>query len=75
METSTMQDIRTAIFGTYTPVTSDSAVAAADGTVTIVTEVASGMAGVDWPYVLGVLLFAVVMYSFFRLVGAILKGA
>ena len=75
METSTMQDILTAIFGTYTPVTSDSAVAAADGSVTIVTEVASGMAGVDWPYVLGVLLFAVVMYSFFRLVGAILKGA
>lgn len=75
METSTMQDIFTAIFGTYTPVTSDSAVAAADGSVTIVTEVASGMAGVDWPYVLGVLLFAVVLYSFFRLVGAILKGA
>lgn len=75
METSTMQDILTAIFGTYTPVTSDSVVAAADGSVTIVTEVASGMAGVDWPYVLGVLLFAVVLYSFFRLVGAILKGA
>ena len=67
MESSTMQDILTAIFGTYTPVTSDAVVSAADGSVTVVNQVASGMAGVDWPYV--------VLYSFFRLIGAILKGA
>ena len=75
MESSTMQDILTAIFGIYTPVTSDAVVSAADGSVAVVNQVASGMAGVDWPYVLGVLLFAVVLYSFFRLIGAILKGA
>lgn len=75
MGTSTMKDILVAIFGTYTPVTTEVSVTAADGTVSTVAQVVSGMAGVDWPYVLGVLLFAVILYSFFRLVGTVLKGA
>lgn len=62
-------EILEAIFGVYTPVTYS--VAGADGTMSEV--VASGAAGVDWPYVLGVLLFALVLWSFFRLVGVILK--
>lgn len=75
MDTSTMQYILASIFGTYAPVTTEVAVTEADGTITTVTQVAAGMAGVDWPYVLGVLLFAVTLYSFFRLVGTVLKGA
>ena len=69
MDTSTMQDILASIFGTYAPITTEVAVTEADGTITTVTQVAAGMAGV------GVLLFAVTLYSFFRLVGTVLKGA
>lgn len=66
-----MKDLIFNIFGTYTPVMTDSYTTdgAFNGTV-----VASGMAGVDWPFVLGVLLFAVVLYSFFRLIGGLIKN-
>ena len=36
--------------------------------------VASGLAGVDWPWLAGVFLFAIVLWSFFRLVGVLLNG-
>lgn len=60
-----MKDMVLSLFGPYEPV------------VNIVDEtevVVSGMAGVDWPWVLTVLLFAIVLYSFFRLVGVLLRG-
>ncbi len=62
-----MKDLITSLFGTYMPVMT----LAPDG----VTEVvASGLAGVDWPWLMGAFLFAIVLYSFFRLVGVILRG-
>lgn len=65
-----MKDLILSLFGDYVPVINSTV--AADGTV--IEEVVSGMAGVDWPWVMGVLLFAIVLYSFFRLVGVILRG-
>lgn len=65
-----MKDLILTIFGSYEPVTT--MVFDAEGVV-VGEVVASGVAGVDWPYVAGVLLFAVVLYSFFRLVGVLLK--
>lgn len=56
-----MRDLIISIFGTYTPVTD------AAGTAL------QGMAGVDWPYLAGVALFALVLYSFFRLLGVVFK--
>lgn len=56
-----MRDLIISIFGTYTPVTD------AAGTPL------QGMAGVDWPYLAGVSLFALVLYSFFRLLGVVFK--
>lgn len=64
-----MRDLIVSIFGTYTPVTTD--VYDAAGSVVGETVVA-GMAGVDWPYLAGVLLFALVLFCFFRLLGGIL---
>lgn len=62
-----MKAIVLSLFGTYVPVTT----LASDG----VTEVvASGFAGVDWPWLVGAGLFAIVLYSFFRLVGVLLRG-
>lgn len=69
-----MRDLIISIFGVYEPVTSMVSVVDESGAVQIIESVASGMAGVDWPYVLGVFLFAIVLYSFFRLVGVVLGG-
>ena len=65
-----MRDLIEAIFGVYTPVTYD--VLDAEGAVLYIA-VADGAAGVDWTYVGGVFLFALVLYSFFRLLGVVFK--
>ena len=65
-----MRALIESIFGVYTPVTYD--VLGADGAV-LYTAVADGAAGVDWPYVAGTFLFALVLYSFFRLLGVVFK--
>lgn len=46
-----MQEVMTAIFGTYTPI---------DGCA-------------DWQYIGGVLLFAITLYSLFRIAGCLFK--
>lgn len=53
------------LFGVYTPITYT------DGSG--VSVVPSGMAGVDWTFLSGVLLFAITLYCVFRLVGGVLK--
>ena len=66
-----MTEILQSIFGVYTPVLTD----VYDATGTFVgTTVASGMAGVDWQYLAGVALFAIVLISVFKLLGVILKN-
>ncbi len=65
-----MRDLIETIFGVYTPVTYE--VLDANGAV-LYTAVADGAAGVDWTYVGGVFLFALVLYSFFRLLGVVFK--
>lgn len=34
--------------------------------------IASGLAGVDWPWVIGALCFVICLYSFFRILGMVL---
>lgn len=66
-----MTQILQDIFGVYTPVMAD----VYDATGNYVgTTVASGMAGVDWQYLAGVALFAIVLISVFKLLGVILKN-
>ena len=65
-----MRALIESIFGVYTPVTYD--VLDAEGNV-LYTAVADGAAGVDWTYIGGVFLFALVLYSFFRLMGVVFK--
>ena len=67
-----MKELIVSIFGAYTPVMTTETHVVADS-VQSVEVVASGLAGVDWPWLAGVLLFAVFLYSFFRLVGVLLK--
>lgn len=74
-----MKDVIISIFGPYTPVmTTESyvvpGISGVEGAVLDSMDVvAAGLAGVDWPWVAGVLLFALVLYSFLRLVGVLLK--
>lgn len=72
-----MKDLIISIFGVYEPVMSQSAVAVSDveGALSIETfdVVASGAAGLDWPWIMGVLLFAIVLWSLFRLLGVFFK--
>lgn len=72
-----MKDIIISLFGQYEPVTWYETVftTAADGTVVTETYevVASGAAGLDWPWIMGVLLFAIVLYSLFRILGVFFK--
>jgi len=66
-----MSEILQSIFGVYTPITTE---VYSDAGEYVGTVVASGMAGVDWQYLAGVALFAIVLISVFKLLGVILKN-
>lgn len=68
-----MKDLIVSLFGSYEPVMTVESHLVGEA-LEEVPVVASGVAGVDWPWVMGVLLFAIVLYSFFRLVGVLLRG-
>lgn len=71
-----MKDIIIRIFGEYEPVMSQAiATYEVDGMMdySVIDVVASGAAGVDWAWVMGVVLFAIVLYSLFRILGVFFK--
>ncbi len=69
-----MKNLIIELFGEYTPVSYMENVYDAAGEIVNMQEVvASGVAGVDWPWLVGVLLFALVLYSLFRLLGVFFK--
>lgn len=66
----------TSIFGEYTPITTTSVVSQTVGNDTyqyLVETVAPGAAGVDYEWVAGVLLFAIMLFCLMKLLGGILK--
>ena len=66
----------TSIFGEYTPVTTTSVVSQTVGNDTqqyLIETVAPGAAGVDYEWVAGVLLFAIMLFCFMKLLGGVLK--
>lgn len=65
-----MRDLIETIFGYYQPVMTDVYNEMGEY---VGSTVASGSAGVDWTYIGGVVLFAIVLWSFFRLVGVVVK--
>ena len=71
-----MKALIESIFGSYTPVMTQEVISyTVDGETLFehVDVVASGVAGVDWPWVMGVLLFAIVLRSLFRILGVFFK--
>lgn len=73
-----MKSILYDLFGNYTPNTYlvETSVTNAEGVTTTTTtyQIAEGLAGVDIEYIAGVLLFAIVLYSMFRLIGLAFGG-
>lgn len=59
------------IFGSYEPITYQVYNAASD---TIESIIPAGMAGVNWPYVLALALFGMVLYCILRMLGGVLGG-
>ena len=71
-----MKELILSIFGSYEPTMTQIAVTTEiDGALSteLVEVVASGAAGLDWPWLAGVFLFALVLYSLFRILGVFFK--
>lgn len=66
-----MRDLIANIFGTYTPPTNVTYVVV-DGVTQTVNVIPAGVAGVDWQWLAGVGLFAIVLYCLLRMVGVLL---
>lgn len=61
----------TSIFGTYSPVTYEVYNAVTESYDNVVAQ---GFAGVDWPYLLGVSGFFLVLYCILRIIGGVICG-
>ena len=66
-----LPDLVESVFGTYTPRTQTVTVYLDDGTTVEGTEIIPGVAGMDWYWIVGVFLFALILWSFFRFLGVI----
>lgn len=73
-EEQTMRDVVALVFGEYTPRTQTVTEHLSDGSSVTYTEVVSGVAGLDWEWITGAGLFALAMFSFFKIVGVFLKN-
>lgn len=69
----TLADTVTVLFGTYTPRTQTVTDYLADGTAVTYQEVIPGLAGLDWPWLASVGLFALFLYGLLRLIGGLIK--
>lgn len=69
-----LSSILISLFGEYTPRTYTAHTYFSDGSVVTSTEYVPGLMGLDWPWLAGVSLFALVLWSFFRLLGGVLRG-
>lgn len=68
-----MSGIVASVFGTYSPKTQTVSLTLDNGMVVTSQEIIPGVAGMDWHWIAGVFLFAVVLWSFFRFMGVIFK--
>lgn len=62
------------VFGEYHPRTQTITETLVDGTVLTSTECVPGLAGLDWYWISGVFMFGLILWSFFRFLGGVLKS-
>lgn len=72
-DTEALPGLITSLFGTYTPRTQTVTEYLSDGSSVTYTEVVPGLAGLDWPWITSVTLFAMALYCIFRMIGGLLK--
>ena len=73
---SVLKNLVVSIFGAYEPIlTTTTVTETVDGEVitTLLDTVANGVAGVDFEWLTGVVIFCIVLFSFFRIVGVVFK--
>lgn len=70
---STLSETVTALFGAYTPRTQTVTQQLSDGSVVTYQEIIPGLAGLDWPWLVSVGLFALFLYGLLRIVGGLVK--
>ena len=73
-EKQSMKDVVALVLGDYTPRTQTVTQYLSDGSVESHTEIVSGVAGLDWEWISGAGLFGLVLFSFLKLVGVLLKN-
>ena len=61
------------LFGTYTPRTQTVTQYLPDGSAVTSEEYVPGVAGMDWPWLAGVCLFALVLFCFCKMLGGVLR--
>lgn len=69
----TVPGLITALFGSYTPRTQTVTEHLSDGSTVTYTEVVPGIAGLDWPWIVSAVLFAMSLYCVFRMIGGLFK--
>lgn len=62
------------VFGEYHPRTQTITETRTDGTVLTSVECVPGLAGLDWYWISGVFMFGLILWSFFRFLGGVLKS-
>ena len=72
-DTDGMPALLTSMFGTYSPRTQTVTEHLSDGSTVTYTEVVPGLAGLDWPWVASVALFAMSLYCIFRMIGGLFR--
>ena len=70
-----MRDFLLSVLGSYSAPTYTSYVLGTEGVLEAVDVIPSGLAGVDWSFILTGLFFLVVVYSFFKILGGLLCRA
>ena len=70
---STLASAVVSVFGEYQPITHTVTDHLSDGSSVTYEQVVPGLAGVDWVWVSGVAIFALMLYSLFRLLGVFVK--
>lgn len=68
-----LKDLVLSVFGDYEPRTQTIETTQGDQ-VTTQVEIIPGVAGVDWPWLAGVLVFSIAFYGFFRILGVLIRG-
>lgn len=73
-ENQTMKDVVVMVLGEYSPRTQTVTQYLSDGSSESYVEIVPGVAGMDWEWISGAVLFALVLFSFFKFVGVLLRN-